>query len=306
MSERPILVTGSHRSGSTWVGRMMAKAPKIAYIHEPFHIHHRKGICGAEFKYWFTYISAENESFYYKDIEKTIKFEYNLSAALKAKKLQKDLWYTLRDYFKFMVFRSFNFRPLIKDPIALFSAEWLASAFDMDVIVLIRHPAAFAGSLKRLNWRHPFSDFLAQPLIMKDHLYPFENELKMFSDKKYDIIDQAILLWKMICHVIIKYKTKHSGWIFLRHEDISQNPSKSFESLFKKLNIHFSGKVRRAIIEHTHNFNPSEAPAGGDSLKRNSKSNIYNWKNRLTKSEIERIRESINDVSGVFYSDKDW
>ncbi len=306
MSERPILVTGSHRSGSTWVGRMIANTPTIAYIHEPFHIHHCKGICGAEFKYWFTYISDENESSYYDDIKKTIKFEYNLREELKTKMLHKDLLYTLREYCKYIIFRSFNFRPLIKDPIALFSAEWLASAFDMDVIVLIRHPAAFAGSLKRLNWQHPFSDFLSQPLLMKDHLYPFEAELKKFSKKNQDIIDQAILLWKMICHMIIKYKEKYDGWIFLRHEDVSLDPLKSFESLFKKLNINFSGKVRRAIIEHTHNFNPSEAPAGGDSLKRNSKANIYNWKDRLTKSEIERIRESINDVAGVFYPDKDW
>ena len=31
----PILVTGSHRSGSTWVGKMLSVAPHVAYIHEP-------------------------------------------------------------------------------------------------------------------------------------------------------------------------------------------------------------------------------------------------------------------------------
>ena len=30
-----ILVTGSHRSGSTWVGRMVASASNVGYIHEP-------------------------------------------------------------------------------------------------------------------------------------------------------------------------------------------------------------------------------------------------------------------------------
>ena len=32
----PILVTGAHRSGTTWVGKMLALAPGIGYVHEPF------------------------------------------------------------------------------------------------------------------------------------------------------------------------------------------------------------------------------------------------------------------------------
>jgi hypothetical protein len=32
---RPILVTGSPRSGTTFVGRMLALSPGVHYIHEP-------------------------------------------------------------------------------------------------------------------------------------------------------------------------------------------------------------------------------------------------------------------------------
>jgi hypothetical protein len=32
---KPILITGSHRSGSTWVGNIIRKLPMIYYIHEP-------------------------------------------------------------------------------------------------------------------------------------------------------------------------------------------------------------------------------------------------------------------------------
>ena len=35
-SGRPILVTGAHRSGTTWVGKMLALAPGVGYVHEPF------------------------------------------------------------------------------------------------------------------------------------------------------------------------------------------------------------------------------------------------------------------------------
>ena len=31
-----VLVTGSHRSGTTWVGKILAEAPETCYLHEPF------------------------------------------------------------------------------------------------------------------------------------------------------------------------------------------------------------------------------------------------------------------------------
>ena len=38
VDHRPILVTGSHLSGTTWVGRMIAVSPCVAYLHEPFNL----------------------------------------------------------------------------------------------------------------------------------------------------------------------------------------------------------------------------------------------------------------------------
>lgn len=36
-SDRPILVTGARRWGTTWVGHTLALSPDVGYIHEPFH-----------------------------------------------------------------------------------------------------------------------------------------------------------------------------------------------------------------------------------------------------------------------------
>jgi LPS sulfotransferase NodH len=35
VQQRPILVTGAHRSGTTWVGKMLALAAGTGYAHEP-------------------------------------------------------------------------------------------------------------------------------------------------------------------------------------------------------------------------------------------------------------------------------
>jgi len=193
----------------------------------------------------------------------------------------------------------------MKDPIAIFSAEWLASTFNMDVIVLIRHPAAFVSSLKRLNWTFPFSHFLEQPLLMRDYLYPFKEEIKKYAIEEHDIIDQATLLWKIIHYVIAKFKTNHKDWIFVRHEDISKDPLVEFQNIFEKLNLQFSNYVKNIIKKYTNSTNPVD-PSNPSSLRRNSKQNIWNWKNRLNKEEIVRIRYKVKDISDLFYSDEEW
>lgn len=50
--QNPILVTGSHRSGTAFVGKMLALSPRIGYIDEPFH--RVSGIEGIN--RWFLYI----------------------------------------------------------------------------------------------------------------------------------------------------------------------------------------------------------------------------------------------------------
>jgi hypothetical protein len=310
-SARPLLLTGSHRSGSTWVGRMMAEAPAVFYIHEPFNVSDppNRGVCNTEFKYWFTYITRENESGFYKPIRNTIELRYDWIAALKSVKSVTDINKLKREYRQFLEHRLKGSRLLMKDPMAFFSSEWLAERFGMDVLILIRHPAAFVSSVKKLNWSHPFSHFVAQTLLMKTVLYSFEREIKEYAAREHEIIDQAILLWRLIHSTIVKYQQEHKNWIFVRHEDLSRDPVQGFRTLFTQLNIEFSEHVKDVIEKNSNSDNPSDvsAPVGSESsLKRNSRSNIWNWKNRLSPSEIERIRNGVEDISKAFYSDCDW
>ena len=107
---KPILVTGSHRSGTTWVGRILASSPSVAYIHEPFHIRHDPDVCQARFDHWFTYVCEQNEAQYRKPIKQMLRAARRRSGVA---------WY-----------RRSRIRPLIKDPLAVFSAAWLSSRFE--------------------------------------------------------------------------------------------------------------------------------------------------------------------------------
>ena len=309
MSGKAILITGSHRSGSTWVGKMLSQSPEIVYIHEPFSVTYPpgSGICAAKFDYWFSYVTHENEANYYQSIKDTINFSYNIPAALKSAGSNKRILRIFIESQKYLRYSLSNLRPLLKDPIALFSANWLASRFDMDVVVLVRHPAAFVSSLKLKNWTFPFSHFLEQPLLMRDSLYPFEMEIRAHAKEEKDVVDQAILLWKIFHHRILEYKKKHESWIFVRHEDLSLDSIIGFKSLFDSLKLEFTPQIIETIKDYSSSHNPTEARVDTThTLKRNSQSNIKNWKNRLTQAEVERIRNQVEYISKEFYSDQDW
>lgn len=287
---------------------MCAASSSVVYIHEPFKpVKYRPGICGAKFHYWFTYITDENENYYYQPLKKTTNLSYNLAAALRYFADAGGMKKIIKGYFQFMGYRRNEFIPLLKDPIALLSADWLATSFDMNIVVMIRHPAAFISSLKRLNWTHPFTHFLEQPLLMRDHLSSFEAEINEYANKDQDIIDQACLLWRILYYVVHKYRSIHSHWSFLRYEDIAKDPIQQFSNLYQKLGLEYTHEVETQILEYSVSPNQTQLKPPDFNLSRlNSKKNIWAWKSRLNHSEITYVRKRVEDISHHFYKDSDW
>ena len=114
--------------------------------------------------------------------------------------------------------------PLLKDPIAFFSAEWLERTFGMRVVVTVRHPAAFAASLKRMDWRFDFNRFLEQPSLMRDHLDPYRTDITRFANHPPEIVAQAGLLWRCIHGPASNLRDAHTNWLFVRPEKSLTQP----------------------------------------------------------------------------------
>jgi len=305
---KPILVTGSHRSGSTWVGKMISSSSYLAYIHEPFSLGCRPGICAADFNDWFTYIDKNQENLAYATaLQNTLTFKYDIKAELKTVRTLKDMGRLMRDDFIFAKNRILKKIPLVKDPFAFFAAPWLAKRFDMNVLVLIRHPAAFVSSLKRMNWVFPFSHFLNQPKLMEKKLSLYRNEIEKFSKQEYDIIEPGCLLWNIIHSTILDYQKEYPHWLFIRHEDISCDPIKYFGIIFESFGLEFSKNVLNQIGIFSDISNPTEIKGKKyQLLKRNSAANVLTWKNRLISKEIDMIKEKVHNISCHFYDETDW
>lgn len=298
--KRPILVTGSHRSGTTWVGKMLGFSPEIGYVWEPFNKRHRPGIFRPKFDVWYPFVDEHNAHGYLDAMEDLLSFNYSLRAELQEARTVYDMGRMLRDFVRFGWFRLQKRRPLLKDPMAFFSADWLARTFEMQVIILIRHPAAFASSLKIKNWHFPFEHFLKQPNLLDNTLFAFKDEIISYSRQPRDLIDQACLLWRMIYSTAYSYQEKHPDWLYFRHEDLSLDPENMIAALYDSLQLDFTREIETKIYNYTGMGNPIEQ-VSSRSVRRNSRENISNWKNRLEKAEIKRVFEATKDVASLWY-----
>ncbi len=302
---KPILVTGGHRSGSTWVGRMISAAPGIGYIHEPFNIGVNITPNPRPFDAWFQYIQPGNAGDYEEVLLQILNYHYPLWRNTTRIRSGFDVIRVLRDQVDSTVNQLAGKRPLVKDPIAIFSAEWLYRSFGMDVVCMIRHPAAFCASLKIKGWRFDFRNFLGQPLLMEEYLEPFHAEIEEYCSFEKNVVEQGALLWNCIHHTIQVYRQNNPCWLYLRHEDLSADPVNEFRAIYENLGLSFTKGVRRVIEKSSSSRNPVEV-TGRDRYKRNSIANIKSWKSRLTTDEVRLIKQKTEKIACLFYDDEDW
>jgi Sulfotransferase family len=307
-SRRPaILVTGTHYSGTTWVGRVLARAPNVAYLHEPFNLRAPAGICAARFPHWYTYLTDDNSDNYKSALADALAFRYRIRHEIKELDGMISAARMVRDSVNFAWWRLRGSRPLVKDPIALLSAEWLQRTFGMDVLMLIRHPAAFALSIKRRNARHPFSHFVEQKPLIEGPLARHADQLKAFAARECDLTDQAGLLWRVLVDAILGFRRSHPDWLFVRYEDLTRDPETGFRAICEQIDLPFARNVRRAIEATTTSKNPTEATRARHShFRRDTAAIVDRWKRELSRDEIDRIRSWTEPMASAFYTDEDW
>jgi hypothetical protein len=301
----PILVTGAHRSGTTWAGRMLAADSMTAYISEPLNVLHRPGVYRAKITRWYQYICGENEGEYLPAFRQLLDFDYHLLDEIRSLRSLKDFLRMGRDFLIFYNGLMQGQRVLIKDPFAVFSTEWFARRLNCKVVVTVRHPAAFASSLQRLNWNFDFKDLLDQPLLMRDHLEPYREQME--SIQSDDVIGQASLLWKVIYASVHSTRRLNPNFIVVHHENLSRDPVNGYRELYASLGLDYTSRVQKVILNSSSSENPVElSRRKKHSVKLDSVANLKNWKKRLSEEDVTRIRKMTEDVFHLYYSDAEW
>lgn len=302
----PIFVTGSHRSGTTWTAEVLSRGGNIELVDEPFNISYRPRRVKRPFPYWFQYITAENESEFVGELDFVFSLRYPIVQVLQASQ-----WDQVSEYGRQLVStvkaRRYHRRVLCKDPIGVFSAPWIHDRYHCHIIICVRHPAAFASSLVRLGWAFDFSNWLEQPLFMKDCAGPYAESIEEYATKPPALIDQAILLWKVIYRRVQVYRDLFPDWCVIRHEDLASDPMGVFPKLYQSCGLEFGTAARQFIASTTSSNNPIEVPPEDCKVvTRNSAKMARIWKTRLTAEEVSHVRARTEREASRFYSSADW
>ena len=305
MINPPILVTGTHRSGTTWVGEMLCLSPLAQYVHEPFApMNHRSWLSSLP-TVRYLHQPPGTEGPYAQDLQRIVELQPRwLPIFRRAKNLRDVASLVLQAASAWQTGRRGG-TAVIKDPFSLLSAEWIQERTDAIPIVLVRHPAGFVSSVKRLQWRLDETWLLCQSELMAGDLEPFRAELADARD--LDIIDHACLVWRVLNSVVARLQSDHPDWRVVRYEDLALDPVSEFESLYEYCGLQWDESISDKIATRNSPANPtdvSQSRPGGTA--RNSRVAIWTWRERLTAGEIQRVRTATTDVASHWYEDAHW
>jgi hypothetical protein len=286
---------------------MLCASGQLGYIHEPFNVGFGATWLHPRPPYWFFYVCDENEEAMVRAMGRVLALRYPLRARWLEHPRVRGLGGVRHQAGLSIRYRMARLTPLLKDPIALFSTPWLARRFGVRPVLMVRHPAAFVASLKHLDWGFRFKHLHAQPLLIRDVLDPFGDQIEEYTRTTKPSIDQAILAWRLCSWAIGRFAEEHPDWAVVRHEDLARAPDLGFRRLYEHLGLEYNATARQAVAEHSSSSNPHDLPAEQPhEIRRDSRRVVGLWRARLTPAEIEHVREQTADVACRFYDPETW
>lgn len=307
-SANPILVTGMPRSGTTWVGRMLHESGQTTYVAEPLNIWRRPRPLRSRTAGWpgYPYVTRENEDAYLPVVTEIVHLKMRLLSELRVARDHEDLIGVVSTWLTFMGGRIHGRRPLLKEPHAFFLAPWFAERLGGKVVITVRHPAAVVSSWKRLDWPVDLGQLLQQDLLVRDWLAPYEADIVALHSSD-DTVAQVALLWKLVYGYVDPACSGSSALTIVRHEDLSMDPVKVFRSLYEAVELSFTSLVESAVRGASSSGNPKELEVEQPyAVRLDSAANLTNWKKRLTKEEVRRVRDITEGVASIYYDDESW
>jgi len=274
--------------------------PALRYVSEPFNVDYPLRVMGLVLTRWFEFAPASPRR---EDIIAAFDAYLKATPLKMASRICKLNGWNLGTPLQFVrhaIESARRSRLLVKDPLALLSAEWLQERYGFKVICMYRNPLAYIGSMKAARWDFDFENFSSQKELMEGWLAPYQSEVERMCKEPNDFIDRACLIWNILHHVIEIYRHRHPDWLFIRYEDLAMDPLSGFRSIFDYLDLEFGVEIEEYIEAFTGERNPREA-SSIHYQPRNARQSLDTWQDRLSPEEVDRVKRGTRAVAKLFY-----
>lgn len=268
---RSIILAGSGRSGTTWLGNIIAANRMVRVIFEPFD--HRRVPEASPFPL-FAYAR-------YDDLRaEWIPYARNVLSG----NVQND-WVD-RERIDVLTRRI-----LVKEIRANLMLGWLHHNFGPRIVYITRHPCAVVLSRMRLSWQTHIDELMGQPQLVQDFLLPYEEIIRRANT---DLQKQSVM-WA-IENLVPLSQISHYPWIRCTYEDFGQDPKGETRRLLRGLDMRYTPLTSRAIQKISR-------VTRSDSAVRTTRNKLSAWQTDLSTSEINEILTIVHDFGITLYDD---
>jgi hypothetical protein len=172
-------------------------------------------------------------------------------------------------------------RLLVKTVHLPLAVEWLASEFDVDVLVLLRHPANVLASWISLDLNDQFARLDEQPAIGR------RIHEGAIPPPGTDPLERLVWQIGVLMLGLEEAAAAHPDWVVRTHEELCVEPMVKFRRLYTELGLTWTEGAERYLDNN-------DRPGEGFPTQRVASDQPDAWKTRLTPPQVESVRRVLS------------
>lgn len=272
---RSILVAGTARSGTTWLGDLIASQMPSRILFEPFH---PDLVSDYRSFHYFQYMRPGTEDpEFHAFAEKVFTGEI------------RNRWIDHQNETIISKFR------LVKEIRANLALKWLHDNFpEVPIIFIMRHPCAVVLSRMELGWAtdRDIEPFLSQPYLLEDHLGPY---LDLICSAE-NVEEKHAVIWSVSNLVPLKQFNSNELKV-VYYENLCTQPEIELSGIFETIGYQYSDSLI------TRSNQPSQTTRRASAVVTGA-NKIKNWQKKLSRSQIDHILRVVQAFGlGHLYDD---
>lgn len=302
---RPVLVVGLPRAGTTWVAGVLGRAPGVRLVHEPDNAKERlaaipatrrfgrfpvlrPGQAAPTYQLQWKAAFAETRPAVSGAVDRVLATTVRVTGAPSADELERvaqghpsprlRLAGTLALASRAVsVGPRATLRPVVKTVHAPLAVEWLVTSFDVQVIVVLRHPANVLASWLELGLPDRDRSLYRRPEVA--HYYTERWQLPPPGPGPL-----AATVWQLglLTAALEEAASRHPDWLVVTHEELCTAPAQLFARMFAHAGLAWTPETA-AFLRAT------DRPGTGFDITRRAGEQPQRWRHRLQPGDVAEL-----------------